>query len=1033
MTGLLCAVPYGPGAFAVLRDVLGELRGGDLLAPAEVAVPSSFTAVTVRRRLAAPGLVGVRFSALPKLIADRAARELVATGRRPLTPAERRAAVRSVLFAGPGGLPESARRSAGTVDVVGGVFAELDDAEVGDAVLTALTGAGGWPAQLATLYRAYLEATAGAARPAEVVDAACRAAVGIPLVVYLPGWLTVGELRFCRALAGRGLLRVVLGFTGDNDADACAVAIQEALAPDLPPPTATTAPAGEPRALPDAEEEVRYAVRRILAHLQANGSARPDRVGIAYRAAVPYARLAAEQLSASGLPHHAPRQRTLAQSVAGRTLLGLLALPGEGWSRAAVLDLLHDAPIRDGSTRLSASGWQRLACEAGVTRGLDQWPARLESLARRIEADAGEGREEQAAGRASRARSLAAFVTGTAARIHQATSAASWSDAASATGSALTHFLGGPRAAASWGIRPGAQPDPDVVARCDVERDAYEQVIVIVEGLSDIDAAGVPMTADALRDVLGQELSRQFTEANGVGHGVLVGPLRDFAGTDLDLLLVIGAAEGIYPPRGRQDPLLPDDIRVRAGLRTLAGRRQAERRDHLAAIAAAPAVVLTHPAADIRSQRGAEPAPWLLEQTSPRLRSHDQQQTGAPSFQAAVCDLSLPAATESEYDVRLIIAAAPAGPGHPLAAAVPELRRGLAAGQARAAGVFGQWTGGLSQPVPDRVTARLDRPLSATSLQTYAECPFRYFLSSVLGVHVTGEPDEERYDPRERGSAVHNVLERLVRAAIETGKPPGQPWTAEEHARAQAMLSVHAERMVADGKAGRPAVWAVHLAQWRRRLRQVLLADDAYRAAHAARPLAVEHGFGKDGRSPPLALELPGGQVELAGYVDRIDQTAAGELVVIDYKTGRSANYCAFPPEGADADADTDLTEQGRRLQLPLYALVARRDFAGAATPLRAYYWFVDEGIAPRGGSIDEAAEQRLRDVLDVIASGIRDGAFPARPGDYSAWSRSFANCQWCDFDRVCSQNRGKLWLRVQASPRARLYAALAEPAPGRP
>ena len=116
--------------------------------------------------------------------------------------------------------------------------------------------------------------------------------------------------------------------------------------------------------------------------------------------------------------------------------------------------------------------------------------------------------------------------------------------------------------------------------------------------------------------------------------------------------------------------------------------------------------------------------------------------------------------------------------------------------------------------------------------------------------------------------------------------------------------------------------------------RQVLLADDAYRAAHAVRPLAVEHGFGKDGQSPPLALDLPGGQVELAGYVDRIDQTAAGDLVVIDYKTGRSANYCAFPPEGADTDAATDLTEQGRHLQLPLYALVARRDFAGAATPL---------------------------------------------------------------------------------------------------
>ena len=335
--------------------------------------------------------------------------------------------------------------------------------------------------------------------------------------------------------------------------------------------------------------------------------------------------------------------------------------------------------------------------------------------------------------------------------------------------------------------------------------------------------------------------------------------------------------------------------------------------------------------------------------------------------------------------------------------------------------------------MPGQVTARLNQPLSATSLQQYADCPFRYFLSSVLGVHVTGEPDEERYDPRERGSAVHDVLERLVRAAIDTGKPPGQPWTAQEHASAQAMLSAHAERMAADGKAGRAAVWEVHVTQWRRQLRRMLLADDAYRAAQAAQPVAVEHGFGKDGQNPPLTLDLPGGQVELAGYVDRIDRTGTGELVVIDYKTGKSANYGSFPLDGADADAATDFTGQGRSLQLPLYALVARRDLAGAAAPVSAYYWFADEGAARRGGRIDETAERRFRDVLNVVASGVRDGAFPARPGAFDAWFRSFASCRWCEFDRACGQDRGELWQRVHASPRTRLYAGLAEPAAAQP
>ena len=303
----------------------------------------------------------------------------------------------------------------------------------------------------------------------------------------------------------------------------------------------------------------------------------------------------------------------------------------------------------------------------------------------------------------------------------------------------------------------------------------------------------------------------------------------------------------------------------------------------------------------------------------------------------------------------------------------------------------------------------------------------------MLGVHVHDEPDEERHDPAARGIAIHAVLEQLVRAAIESGKRPEQPWTAAEHARAQAMLTRHANRMAAEGKAGLATVWAVHVVRWRRQLRQLLVADDAYRAAQTARPLDVEHSFGKDSQSPPLALDLPGGQVELTGSIDRIDRTAVGGLIVFDYKTGASRSYLTFPPAGADADADTDFTERGRRLQLPLYAVAARRDLGDGLTPVSAYYWFIDQGGLRRGGLIDEAAEQRFHNVLDVIASGVRDGAFPARPGAFDPYFRSFANCRWCTFDRVCSQGRGELWQRARTHPRAGPYATLAEPAPERP
>ena len=1055
---------FGAPAFAAVRDALACLRAGDPMAAVDVAVASAFVGVTVRRRLAQPGLVGVHFAPLPRLIADRALPVLATAGTRALTSAHRRAAARTVLASSSGGLADSARRSASTLDVVVGVFAELDESAAnGHDAIKMLAAGGRWPAELAGLYRHYLDLVAEFVGPEQLAEAALKSAQDTPLIVYLPRRLTRTELSFCDGVAARGQLRVVLALTGEEAADRDAlairdalgirdaIAIRDALAPTLAaasPPPLSRAPLpraplsrAQTRALPDAEEEARYAVRRVFAHLEEQPDARLDRVAVAYRAVAPYARLVSEQFSAAGLPHHAPRQRALASTAPGRTLLGLLRLPGSQWSRVAVLDWLRDGPVRDGGTRLPIATWQRQAAEAGVTRGpAGQWAAKLDRLAARTEQVRVEEGETWPLERAADARALAGFVTGAARRVEEIDAAGTWADAAKLLRKALDHYLGGAKAATSWGAHPDTLADPEVRARCDVERSAYEDTLAVIDGLASLDDVGmpvgagtprdarVPVGAGTLRDLLDQELTHEVREAAGLGRGVLVGPLCDVAGADLDLLIIVGAAEGSYPPRGHEHPLLRDGIRAEIGLRTLADRRAAERRDHLGALASAAVVVLTCPVADTRAQRGVEPAPWLLEQTDPRRTSREEKQTAPASFQASVCDTGWPAASASEYDTRLAVPAAPLASDHPLVAAVPALARGLAAAQQRSGGAFGVWTGGLTHPVPDAVTTRLARALSATSLQLYAVCPFRYFLQEVLGVRGIEEPNEDRADAAERGIAVHAVLERLVRGSIEAGKAPAEPWSAAEHAAAQQMLTQQAERILAEGKAGRPIPWAVQLEQGRRQLRQVLLADDAYRGARGARPRDVEHTFGR-GDQPPLVLDLPGGQVRLTGSIDRVDQTSDGELVVIDYKTGKSEKYQTFPCSSDAPDATADLTERGKKLQLPLYALAARQDYGSGATAVSAYYWFVDEGEGRRGGRVGQPAVDRFRDVVGVLADGIRDGAFPARPGAFHAFYRSFENCSWCQFDRVCSKTRDDGWERIRDDGRVSRYANLAEPA----
>ena len=1019
---------FGEPAFAAFRDVLADVRDGDPVASVDVAVPSSFVGVTVRRRLANPGLVGVRFAPLPRVIADRALPVLATAVALPLTSAHRHAAARTVLASSSGGLADSARRSASTIDVVAGVFAELDESAVDGDAIQMLAAGGRWPAELAGLYRRYLGLVAEFVGPEQLAEAALASTRDTPLIVYLPRRLTRIELGFCAGLADRGQLRVVLALTGEEAADRDALAIRDALGPALGAASSTPPARAQTHALPDAEEEARYAVRRIFAHLAQQPGACLDRVAVAYRAAVPYARLVSELLSVAGLPYHAPRQRALGCTAPGRTLLGLLRLPGSQWSRVAVLDWLRDAPVRDGGTRLPTATWQRQAAEAGVTRGpAEQWAAKLDRLAARTEQVSAADGETWPVERAADARALAGFVTDATRRVGEINTAGTWGDAARLLRKTLDHYLGGVTAATSWGAHADALADPEVRARCDVERNAYEETLAVIDGLASLDDVGLPVDPGTLRDVLDQEMTHRVREAAGLGRGVLVGPLQDVVGADLDLLIIVGAAEGSYPPRGHEHPLLRDGIRGDIGLRTLADRRGAERRDHLGALASAAAVVLTHPVADTRAQRGVEPAPWLLEQTDPRLTSREEKRTAPASFQASVCDAGWPAASRSEYDVRLAVPAAPLAGDHPLVAAVPALARGLAAAQQRSGGVFGPWTGGLTHPVPDAVTARFARTLSATSLQRYAVCPFRYFLKEVLGVHALEEPDEDKADAAERGIAVHGVLEGLVRESIDAGKAPAEPWSEAEHAEAQRMLTEQTDRMLAEGKAGRPIPWAVQAEKGRRQLRQVLLADDAYRAARGARPRDVEHAFGRDDQ-PPLVLDLPGGPVRLSGSIDRIDKTVGGELIVIDYKTGKSEKYGTFPLSGDAADAADDFTERGKKLQLPLYALAARRDYGGDATAVSAYYWFVDEGEGRRGGPVGEPATGRFHDVVGVLADGIRDGAFPARPGAFDPFYRSFENCSWCQFDRVCSKTRDDVWEQIRYDARVSRYASLAEP-----
>jgi RecB family exonuclease len=1016
-----------------LAAVVAEAQGDDPLAPVTVVVPSAPASVSVRRALgrhAGTGLANVRTLALPQLAELLAAPAAAAGGRRPLNPTWAAATIRSGWKDAKAPLSRVSP-SAPLEEALLQTFARLRDAS--DAELRALERTSARAAAVVDRFRDHRARVVDRTDRHDLLALATEAVgAGSPVVddlgtvvVHLPRRLGRSDLALIEALDARRPVVVVLGLTGDEDGDQPLRRLLDQLGapgpdgdgPDLPAP----APARVVLA-PDPDEEVREAVRAVLAHLDA-GATDLDRIAVVSRVESPYRLLLHEHLAAAGLAHHVDLPWSVAQSLPGRVLLGLLDLPDHEFRRVDLARWLRSGPLRWKGQAVPASRWDRVARRAGVVQGLGQWQDRLDrrrdELAERAERDAEDpDATERWQRRIAEVDGVQAFVAELSAHlpVGRRRRWAEWSEWAAQV---LDDLLGGEDERGAW---------------TDDDEADLRFVRQALDALGELDEVEDAPDVSRFRRVVADELGRQRRRVGNLGRGVQVGDLESVYGQDLDLVVIVGMAEGWHPPRRRDDPLLPDHELVDAGLGDALGRpdRRDDRRDHLAARVAGAEVVLMAPRSDPRGQRELQPARWLLDELSQRAgrRIGLADVAGleapwlrrSPSFEDTV--RTAPTAIDrGERDLNALLRSTVAGTAqveaHPAAQADVRLRRGLDAVAARRDRRYGEWTGHVGPR--DELRFHDEASPSATRLERFALCPFQYLLDSVLRVHAHDDPvDIEGITPRDRGSLVHQVLETFVGEHL--GRAPDSPWTEDDHLRLEAVLEEVGEDYRARGMTGRDLGWELESAAIRRWLGAVLDRDDDERAVRGMSPTAVELMFGgDDGEHPPAEVSLPDGRrLHFRGMVDRIDRAADGSLLVVDYKTGKGTSY---------RPVDEDRLDRGRRLQLPIYADAARRAFPGDAEPVAvdAYYWFVEESgrKAWRGGPVDAAVQERFESVVGTIVDGIEAGEFPANPGDEGYFGPT--HCGFCDYQRVCPTSRVDLWEGVREDEALGDYVELAE------
>lgn len=663
-----------------------------------------------------------------------------------------------------------------------------------------------------------------------------------------------------------------------------------------------------------------------------------------------------------------------------------------------------DLAVRRAGTLRAPWRWEQLLVDAAVIGGVARWRRRLDGLAHEIaEQRAGlepgeEARLAQNERRAADLEHLRDFALPLIERLDSLPESAPWSA-----------WLDELRALAAAALR-----DP-------------EPVLAVLAELSPIAPVG-PVGLDEVRLVLAPRLRDLPVPPAPRRYGaVFVAPTDAARGMSFDVVFVPGLAERLFPRKLVEDPLLPDAARARLDggwLATQELRGEQERLAlRLAVGAAAQRLHLSYPRVDVEQARARVPSFYLLEvlrATEGVLPGFDALAQRTVATSPARLGWPAPeqpddAIDDAEYDLALLAPLVDVdertaqGAAHYLLGTNVHLARALRARGRR-------WKPGWFPPDglvdPDEAgraaLARhqlASRSFSATALQHYAACPYRFFLQALLRLAPREEPAAiEHMDALTRGGLFHDVQYGILTTLRTEGL---LPVTAESLPRslevADALLVARAAEKREELAPAIPRVWDDTIAGMRADLHEWLR-----RGAEAPPrfvPDRFELSFGladrdrafEDPASVSDPVPLPNG-ISLRGSIDLVERDPRGVLRITDHKTGKARASAGLVIGG------------GEILQPVLYALAAEELLHADVEAGRLYYCTADGGYADAVVPLDERAREAAGLVASTIGGALGDGFLPAAP-------RKDA-CRWCDYRPICGPHEE---LRTSRKTRERL------------
>jgi len=297
--------------------------------------------------------------------------------------------------------------------------------------------------------------------------------------------------------------------------------------------------------------------------------------------------------------------------------------------------------------------------------------------------------------------------------------------------------------------------------------------------------------------------------------------------------------------------------------------------------------------------------------------------------------------------------------------------------------------------------------VSPTTIEQYAECPFKFFAKHVLRLERVEWTDCRSWmGPREIGNLLHHLLKECGEHFAERNGLPSS--TALGPSEMVEIVKAVADPIFQNYErhypTGYPLVWDLQQEQLVQMVSQVLKEDLDFQDGDW-KPLAFEEGV----RGEVTTMrEASSYQIPLVGRVDRVDWSdSQQQFRIVDYKYKKSVR--TIPSE---KNLTRDIV-RGLQLQPPLYLKVAEEKHlwvqnipneASLGNPGYAGVWLYyltptlsgDAGLVTRV-SFSQKTWRSLKPQVDktvtTLLSGIQQGEYFMVPGSH---------CQMCDYRSIC-------------------------------